>query len=143
MGEGSVRSKIKELKIEHRIAHVGWIDGSQKKEFISKSMINCLPSYNEGLPMTILETMAAGIPNISTNIASIPEVIKDNDNGFLINPGDIDTLSERLLTLIENDNLRQKFSERSYELIRNTFSLDNNIFKLKHIYRDLKHSECI
>ena len=66
MGEGSVRSKIKELKIEHRIAHVGWIDGSQKKEFISKSMINCLPSYNEGLPMTILETMAAGIPNIST-----------------------------------------------------------------------------
>ena len=54
------------------------------------AMVNILPSYNEGLPMTILETMAYGIPNISTSIASIPEVLHNNDNGFLVKPGDID-----------------------------------------------------
>lgn len=49
---------------------------------MANAMVNVLPSYNEGLPMTILETMAYGIPNISTSIASIPEVLHNNDNGF-------------------------------------------------------------
>lgn len=137
VGEKEVEAKVKELGIEHRIAHIGWIDGEQKKEFISKSMINCLPSYNEGLPMTILETMAAGVPNISTNIASIPEVIKDGENGYLITPGDIDTLTDRLYNLIQNSSLRKEFSEKSYQLISDNFSLDNNIGKLKNIYDKL------
>ena len=134
MGEEAVRQKVLELKIEHRIAHVGWIDGKQKEEILAKTMINCLPSYNEGLPMTILETMAKGIPNISTNIASIPEVIEDGINGFLINPGDIKTLSERLKQLINEDDLRLLFSQNSHKRILDKFSLDNHIFKLKYIY---------
>lgn len=138
MGEEEVRKKVKELSIEHRIAHIGWIDGEQKREFMSKSMINCLPSYNEGLPMTILETMAAGIPNISTNIASIPEVIHEGENGYLINPGDVDALVERLRTLINERGLREKFSKVSYQLVTNDFSLDRNIGKLGAIYKSLE-----
>lgn len=133
-GDSEVRAKVNELNIAHRIAHVGWIDGEQKKEFFSNSMINCLPSYNEGLPMTILETMAAGIPNVSTNIASIPEVIHDGDNGFLITPGDIDSLVDRLYDLIINSELRTKFSQKSFNLIRENFSIDNNISDLKSLY---------
>lgn len=141
VGEKEVEAMVKELGIEHRIAHIGWIDGEQKKEIISKSMINCLPSYNEGLPMTILETMAAGVPNISTNIASIPEVIKDGENGYLITPGDIDTLTDKLYDLIQNGSLRKNFSERSYQIISENFSLDNNIGKLKNIYEKLSYAE--
>lgn len=137
MGVDEVRNKVRELNIEHRIAYIGWIDGEQKRLFMSKSMINCLPSYNEGLPMTILETMAAGIPNISTNIASIPEVIKDGANGFLITPGDIDSLVDRLYRLINNNCLRESFSIASYELVSSNFSLDSNIAKLKSIYMSL------
>lgn len=137
MGENEVCAKVKELGIEHRIAHVGWIDGEQKREYMSKSMINCLPSYNEGLPMTILETMAAGIPNISTNIASIPEVIHDGENGFLIAPGDIGALVDRLRKLINSTELRVRFSNAGYELVSNNFSIENNIEKLKKIYQEL------
>lgn len=137
MGENEVRQKVKELGIEHRIAHVGWIDGEQKCEFMSKSMINCLPSYNEGLPMTILETMAAGIPNISTNIASIPEVLVDGENGYLITPGDVDALGDRLRKLINEPELRRKFSETSYALVTRDFSLASNIEKLKGLYDSL------
>ena len=137
MGENEVRQKVKELGIEHRIAHVGWIDGEQKREFMRKSMINCLPSYNEGLPMTILETMAAGIPNISTNIASIPEVLVDGENGYLITPGDVDALVDRLRKLINEPDLRRKFSEASYALVTRDFSLASNIEKLKGLYDSL------
>lgn len=138
MGEDEVHRKVKELSLEHRIAHIGWIDGKQKQEFISKSMINCLPSYKEGLPMTILETMAAGIPNISTKIASIPEVIVDGENGYMITPGDVDALVERLRMLIDAPDLRKKFSEASYNLVTKHFSLASNIEILKGIYENLK-----
>lgn len=137
VGEEEVKNKIAELEIQHRVAHVGWIDGVQKKEYISSAMINCLPSYNEGLPMSILETMAAGIPNISTNIASIPEVIKDGENGFLIEPGDVDALTEKLYQLIQNKDLREIFSENSFKLINKKFSLDNHIAKLKEMYNQI------
>ena len=132
-----VKQMIKELGISHRIAHLGWIVGEQKKLFMANAMVNVLPSYNEGLPMTILETMAYGIPNISTSIASIPEVLHNNDNGFLVKPGDIDALAEVLKKIIENSSLREEFSQKSYQLITKSFSLDKNIEILKSYYKSL------
>ena len=143
-GDGEVeevKKKVKEMGITQRIAHIGWIDGQQKKNFMAQSMMNVLPSYNEGLPMTILETMAHGIPNISTNIASIPEVLHDGENGFLITPGDTATLYDRILCLSTDTELRMELSRKSYELIKKSFSLDVNIGKLKGVYaRILSHS---
>lgn len=133
-----VKRKVKELKIGHRIAHIGWIDGKQKELYKLKTIIHVLPSYNEGLPMSILETMAYGIPSISTNVASIPEILKDSENGFLIEPGDTNALKFRLKELIDNEALRTKFSNKSYKLIRNQFSLNSNMKKLIYIYSKLQ-----
>ena len=84
--------------------------------------------------MTILETMAYGSPNISTNIASIPEVIHDGENAFLITPGDVELLALHIKQLVENDEMRRLFSEKSYRLISENFSLNYNIEQLKGIY---------
>lgn len=132
-----VKERITELEIEHRIAHVGWIDGKQKEMFISKTMINVLPSYNEGLPMTILETMAYGIPNVSTAVASIPEVLHDNENGFLICPGDVERLVECIKELLNRTDLRKSFSEKSFLLIKSSFSLDASMKEVSGIYKTL------
>jgi len=123
--------------MEHRIAHIGWIDGEQKKEFLKNTCVNVLPSYNEGLPMTILETMSYGIPNISTNIASIPEVIKDGETGYLIEPGDIDGLCESILKCVSDKEKLLQFSQNSYELIKQNFALDKHIEKLVVWYEEL------
>lgn len=74
----------------------GWLDKSKQNEVFSNIALNVLPSYNEGLPMSILETMAYGIPNISTRVAAIPEVISDK-NGYLIYTGDKKALKEAIL----------------------------------------------
>ncbi|MCM1312627.1 MAG: glycosyltransferase family 4 protein [Roseburia sp.] len=132
-----VKEKIQEYNIGHRIAHVGWIDGEQKQRFLENTIVNVLPSYNEGLPMTILETMAYGIPNVSTNIASIPEVIKDGENGFLISPGDVNALAESICRLVADKDIRKNFSDASYELVTREFSLDNNIARLKEFYKTI------
>ena len=102
---------------------------------LAHTLINVLPSYHEGLPMTILETMAYGIPNISTNIASIPEVLHNGENGYVIVPGDIDALCLKLETLIKEPDVRKKFSNESYLFIINNLSLNSNIEKLKSYYQ--------
>lgn len=139
-GDGDIEgvsTKIDELDIRDRIAHLGWIDAKGKKEIFYNSKINVLPSYNEGLPMSILETMAYGIPNLSTKIASIPEVIKDGKNGFLINPGDIEDMANKLNIMLCDINLISHFSNESFALITNCFSLKNHISMLKLIYEEL------
>lgn len=133
----SVKKMIEQYKLQHRVAYLGWIDRGESLNILDKIAINVLPSYNEGLPMTILETMAYGIPNISTNIASIPEVIENNKNGYLINPGNIQDIIARVEMLINNQEKRVKFSSKSYELINAQFSIDNNVKKLIMIWKEL------
>lgn len=139
-GDGDIegiRAEVNKLALDNRVAHIGWIDSEKKKEYMHNSAINVLPSYNEGLPMSILETMAYGLPNISTNIASIPEVIENNHNGFLVNPGDLAGLSKALVELLNHSEQRRLFSERSYSLILSKFSLDKHIERLLELYDSL------
>jgi Glycosyltransferase len=139
-GDGDVNGvteKVKEYGIEHRIAHIGWIDGKQKMDFMKCTMINVLPSYNEGLPMTILETMAYGIPNISTNIASIPEVIENGENGYMITPGDIEELKRYLTVLCADKDLRIDLSKRSWADMTERFAIDAHINQLKEYLHEL------
>ena len=123
-----------ELHIEDMIAHVGWISGGELEVCLRDAAVHVLPSYREGLPMSILETMGMGIPNISTRIASIPEVIRDGETGFLLEPGDIDGLKTAILGLLSDKELRQKISRRSYDLITEEFSLEASVAKLERLY---------
>lgn len=139
-GDGEVENVKKvvcEYGIQHRIAHVGWVDKEQKKKYIADSMINVLPSYNEGLPMSILETMASGIPNISTDIASIPEVISEGKNGFMITPGDTKALADNILTLVNDDALRLNMSQQAWNDVTTKFSLDAHIAELKSFISEI------
>lgn len=136
-GDGEVsevEARIDTLGVRHRIAHVGWVDGEQKERILADTMINVLPSYHEGLPMTILETMGRGIPSISTPVASIPEVVKDGENGYLVEPGDVDALADRILTLATSSETRRRFSAEAHALISSRFTLPKAIARLKEIY---------
>lgn len=132
-----VQAAIDELQIAHRIAHLGWIDGQQKQDILQRSMCHVLFSYNEGLPMAILETMAHGIVNISTNIASIPEVIIPQETGFLVEPGDRKALAQTILLVTQQPSLREKISQQSYEFIRTRFSLKQSIAQVEALYTAL------
>lgn len=143
-GDGDIEginNEIDKLNISKWIAHVGWIDSNEKQEIYKNIAINVLPSYNEGLPMSILETMAYGIPSITTNIASIPEVVVDGVNGFLINPGDIDALSDKLKILLNDSVLCNGMGEQAYNLITENFGLSTHIFHLKQMYAKVLENE--
>ena len=132
-----VKRKIEQLGLQERILHIGWIGPEEKKRIYNDISINVLPSYNEGLPMSILETMAYGIPSLTTAIASIPEVVFDGVNGFLVEPGDVEAIAKKLKTLICETELCHRLGENAYELITNEFGLKSHIEKLMDMYSSL------
>mgnify|MGYP000429415235 FL=1 len=96
-----------------------------------------LPSYNEGLPIAILEAMSYGLPIISTNVGSIGEAVKEKENGFLIEPGDVDSLAHAMIQLTNNSILWKKESRASRNICETKFS-ENVFFEaVEKIYRGL------
>lgn len=132
-----VGEKVREMGLSHRISHIGWTAGPDKDRFMAGAMMNVLPSFNEGLPMTILETMARGIPNISTPVASIPEVIHEGETGLLVAPGDAEALAGAIERLATDPELRQKISRGSYALISKDFDIHGRVAALAGLYRRL------
>lgn len=136
-----VEDLVIDYRIEHRIGHIGWIDAAKKEEILKDTMIHVLPSYNEGLPMSILETMAYGIPNISTRIASIPEVILHEKNGYLIEPGDLEALAIYIEKLVKDTKLRTAMSQQAYRMIQQRFSIENHMERLEQYYKKVINNE--
>lgn len=136
-GDGAVekvKARASQLGLEKQLVCTGWISGEEKAACLKDATIHVLPSYREALPMSILETMSLGIPNISTDIASIPEVIRDGVNGFLVKPGDIEGLRKVLLRLLNDAELRENMSRSGYQQMRETYSLQSCVQKLEKIY---------
>lgn len=132
-----IENIITKRGLNNIVDYKGYLNFQDKENIFNKIAINILPSYNEGLPMTILETMSYGIPNISTNVAAIPEVI-DNSNGMILNPGDVKGLVNSIYSIILNKNLRKEKSDNSYNLIKNKFSIEKHIKEISKIYEELK-----
>ena len=131
------KEKLKQYHLEKVATYEGWMTSEKRPEVFSNTLINILPSYNEGLPMTILESMGYGIPNISTNIAAIPEAITDGENGFVIEPGDINALAECMKKLILDKSLWKKFSQNAYKTAKEEFSIEAHIKQLIDIYKQI------
>lgn len=97
---------IKELGVEKKITICTWLNPAQRDELLAAADVFILPSYNEGLPMSMLEAMAWGLPVIVTPVGGIPEVINHNQNGLLVQPGNIEQLVQAIQNLIRDESLR-------------------------------------
>ncbi|MBD3626492.1 glycosyltransferase family 4 protein [Cyclobacterium sp.] len=118
------------------VTYEGWVKGEKKQELYSKADVFVLPSYNEGLPVSILEAMEYGLPVLSTPVGGIGEIVHDKVNGFLIPPGDKRALFDALKLLIEDDHMRKQMGEMSKQMVKPYLS-DAVIPKLSLIYTDL------
>lgn len=124
-GDGEVdkiRSMVEERKLGDYIDVIGWADFSKKLELMKKSGTILLPSYHEGLPMTILEGMAAGKVIISTNVGGIPEVVCNGYNGIIIHPGDTEALCAAMKRVMTDESFDVSCAERNRDKIEKEFS---------------------
>ncbi len=98
------------LGIADDVEFVGWVGAERLERLQSESHVYVLPSHTEGLPMGMLEAMARELPVIVTPVGGIPDFIQDGVNGLLVEPKDIDALTDALLRYIENDDLRLRIA---------------------------------
>ena len=123
-GDGEVEhvlKRIREYKLEEMVEYVGWVTGEKKIELLNNADVYVLPSYSEGLPISILEAMSYKLPIISTNIGGIPEVVFNAQNGYLITPGDQPALKRCIDKMLESSITRKKMGEKSYILSKKHF----------------------
>lgn len=110
---------IKKKEINKIAEYIGWVSNEEKIKFLSNSDAYILPSYNEGLPISILEAMSYGLPIVSTKVGGIPEIVKNNVNGFLIEPGNKVELKKALLNVVKDQNNFKNFGKESVRLVEN------------------------
>jgi glycosyltransferase involved in cell wall biosynthesis len=94
-----------------------------------------LPSFWEGFGIVLIEAMAAGKPAISTNTSSMPEIIVDGQTGYLVPPGDAETLASRAIELLQNPELREQFGRAGRERAAELFTIERMIDKLESLFR--------
>ncbi|MFI5295710.1 MAG: glycosyltransferase family 4 protein [Thermodesulfovibrionales bacterium] len=99
--------------------------------------LNVLPSRNEGLGLTLIEAMAAGVPCIGADSGGIREIIDDGANGFLFAPGDSNALAEKIRTLREDAEIRDRFIRNGKEKVARLFDIDNAVRETEKIFYGL------
>lgn len=108
-GDGDVeqaRRLVESLNLVEYITVLDWIDSAQRDALLAKADVFVLPSYNEGLPMALIEAMSWGLPVVTTPVGGIPELVTHTTNGLLVNPGNIQQLSEAMQSLLKDENMR-------------------------------------
>lgn len=107
---------------------------SDLKNIYSALDIFLLTSTAEGLPNTVLEAMSMEVPVVSTSVDGVPELVVDGKTGFLCGIGAVDNLTEKVIALIENNELRENFSKAARERIKAEFSFDKRLRLIEEYY---------
>ena len=122
------------LGIAEAVKFTGWVGPSGKRALLENAAVFALPSYDEGLPMSVLEAMSAGVPVIASPVGAIPEVLVDGVSGFLVAPGDIASLHRLLKKLLLERSLGARIGAAGRESARLRFAPERALPRLEEIY---------
>ena len=96
-----------------------------------------LPSGNEGTPVSVIEALAAGTPVVATRVGGVPDVVRDGEDGFLVEPGASDELAQRLAQLAGDPDLRQRFGASGRARVLPRYAVDRLVDDVDRLYRAL------
>jgi len=128
---------IKEQNLENIISINDWITGEQVDKAYTNAAIFILPTYREGLPNSVIEAISYGLPVISTPVDGIPEIVEDEVNGFLIQPGDYKALAEKIDLLADSKELREKMGKESYRIAKEKFDIKIILKQMRNLYDEM------
>lgn len=133
----ALKIKSREHGIAEHLEILGWIGPDQKAEQLARAAVFCLPSFDEGMPMAMLEAMAAGKGIVVTPVGGIPDAVRDSENGLFAPPGDPKALACALKKLLEDENLRCGLGTKARKAIEERFNTDAMITGLSALYDEL------
>lgn len=139
VGDGILRKDLEKLAqqfdLEKQIVFLGTRDDIPA--IMSFTDIFVLPSLREGIPLAMLEAMAAAKPVIVTRVGGIPEIITDGENGLLVPSGDVPLLCSAIKSLLSDPLKARRLGERARELIEKKYTLDKTVQATEEMYRQV------
>jgi glycosyltransferase involved in cell wall biosynthesis len=137
VGEGPERDSLeqlaRDLQIDKSVVFAG--HRNDMPSVYASLAICVLPSFEEGMPMTLMEAMAAGRSVIATPVGQIPAMVDQETNGLLVNPGNVGELSSAMMRLLGDVVLRQRMGENGREKAQRLFSADSMARAYLNLYR--------
>ncbi len=139
VGDGVLRGRIQALinkfNLQRNVILTGWRRDIHR--ILSAIDVFALTSLWEGLPITVLEAVASSIPVIATNTGGIEEIIIDGKTGFLVLPHDIQGMSEKLILLLKDADLRRQIARNAKNNLNGDFALTNMVKNYQDLYKSL------
>ena len=130
----SLEKLVKELDLEKYVSFVGIVPNKKVPEYMVASDIFVLPSLSESFGIVNLEAMASGLPIVATKVGGLAEIIKDGENGFLVEPKNSKEIAEKVLLLLEDEEMRERISRNNKESVKK-YSWESVVERLEEIYR--------
>lgn len=126
------------LQIGAHVSILGWVGAPERDEQLARAAIFTLPSHDEGLPMSMLEAMAAAKAVVVTPVGGIPEAVHDYVNGLLVPPGDVEALAGAFRSLLTDATLRRRIGDQARATVAERFSTEVVMKQLATLYRELE-----
>ncbi|MEM9097664.1 MAG: glycosyltransferase family 4 protein [Pseudomonadota bacterium] len=118
-----IEDRIRELELDETVQLTGYQSQTEVAEHLARADILVLPSFAEGVPVVLMEAMASGLPVITTRIAGIPELVHDGMNGFVVPPGDIEALRDRIGKLLKEPETGVRFGKAGREHVAREYNI--------------------
>lgn len=139
VGEGELSGQLKEYVVSHHldgnIEFTGWLEGEEKHRVLNQCGIMLFPtSYGEGMPISLLEGMGAGMAIVTRPAGGIPDIFENGENGFLVTSRDPADFSVKVKLLLDDPDLWQAISMKNIEKARERFEIKNVVKRLEQIY---------
>lgn len=128
---------IDSFHLQHRVILHPPAFGDEKLEFFRQADIFVYPSHHEGMPMAVLEAMASGLPIVATRVGGLPDLVKDGENGCLVDPEHPHDLAVALNRLATDAAARVAMQRLSYQFVRDNFDIEHLVDRLVDIYYSL------
>jgi len=143
LGRGALHDALvaeaEALGIRDRIHLLGYRE--DVKEWLGAMDVFTMPSLSEGMPLSLLEAMAEGVPPVVTKVGGMPEVVQDGETGFIVPPGNVGTLADRISFLVGNPSLAAKMGVAARDRILDRFTVERMAAEYRAVYRQAAGSE--
>jgi glycosyltransferase involved in cell wall biosynthesis len=132
-----INQRVKSSGLSNCILMPGPLVGAEKRDAYSNADIYLLQSFAEGMPIGLLEAMSFGLACISTPVGGIPDVIRDRQNGLLIEPGNSKALADALHLLADDSDLRNVLGKQARKTIEEKYNWESRASELSELYLNL------
>ncbi len=135
--EAVVKKLFKEKGVADHVVFPGWVRGNKKDRVLREADVFFLPSYNEGMPMSVLDAMGYGLPIVSTNVGGIPKIVHDSENGFCCEAGDVNAMANGIVRMLSTRKMLESMSKESFRIAKDGYSLESHLKSIEELYRSI------